>query len=178
MSENINLLKGSRAKRFQQEKYVKILKIVSFVSLGFVVIASILLFYINASFSVESLRQEEAASESSNASFQKKAEKLLLAKNRISDILEITKKRTVFDDVITEMSQIIPKEVKVESINLDKKKFTLTVVSSSLLSINKIIEGIDGLLGSKKIFSKVILDGLTIDPKSGNYTISLSGDFL
>ncbi len=177
MSNNINLLKGGREKRYRQEKLLRILRVVSLVSFSLVVVSSALLFYINTRFPVESLRQEESAAATIFTSLKGRAEKLLFTKNRVQDIVNVTKKRTVFDNIIAEITRVVPADIQIKSFNLDKKKFTLTIVSPSLISVNAFIEGIDSLLENKKILSKVILDGLTADPKNGSYTILLSGDF-
>ncbi|QQG40690.1 MAG: hypothetical protein HYV37_04000 [Candidatus Levyibacteriota bacterium] len=176
MNDKINLLKGSKAKRFRQEKILKIIRISSVVSLTLVVLTSLIFFFLKFRLGVESLKEKENAAISQITAVSKKAGKLLYAESRIKDISDILKKRSTFDGVITETVNVIPSNITVQSLNLDKKNLSMTITSSSLLSIDKLLNGFENLSENKKIFAKITLEGLTVDPKTGKYTISLTGN--
>ncbi len=177
MNNKINLLKGSKTKRFQQEKILKILKFGSIGFLSLVVIASLALFVLNTRSPIDLLKNQEKTAISNISTLQERAGKLLFTENRVKDISGIVDKRTVFDGTITQITQIIPSEILVQSVSLDKKIFSLTITSPSLSSINTLVEGIETLAQDQKTFSKITLEGLTIDPKTGDYIVSILGNF-
>lgn len=177
MNDKINLLKGNKTKHFEQERIKKILRLLSVVFLSIVVIVSTVFFLLISGSSVESLRKEEQAAISKIKQSEEKAGKLLFTGNRVKDIADIVGKRTTFDGIITSVTDIVPSGTQIDSLSLDKKNFSMTVRSSSLSSINTLLMGIDEISTNKKMFTKVTLEGLTVDKKSGNFIMSILGNF-
>lgn len=177
MNDSINLLKGNKVRHFQQERIKRILRLVSVVFLSIVVIVSAVFFLLISGSSIETLRKEENAAISKIKTNEEKAGKLIFTENRVKDITDIVEKRTTFDGVLTGITDIVPSGTQVDSLSIDKKNFSMTVRSSSLLPINTLLTSIDEMSENKKMFTKITLEGLTVDQKSGAFIVSILGNF-
>lgn len=176
MSNNINLLKSSKTKRLNEEKRIRILRIISVLFLVVVGVVSAGLFFMQVNAPVTLVENEELSQKKSLNQLGDRAVKLFITQNRIKDIASIIDKRKILDTVLGDIARAIETNISITSLNLDGKNFSLTVVSSSLSSLDTLVTTLVGMAESKKIFSKVTLEGLSVDPKIGNYTLSLSGN--
>lgn len=176
MNNNINLLKGSKTKRFREEKTIRLFQIISIFSLLIVGGVSVVFFFLQRNVPVAAVEKEEASQKKILFQYSDTAAKLITTKNRIKDIGSIINKRKLLDTVLGDIGQAVPINTKVSSLSLDGKNFSLTVSSPSLSSLDIIVNTLVSMVENKKIFSKVTLVGLSIDPKEGNYIVSLSGN--
>ncbi|MBI2430430.1 MAG: hypothetical protein HYV39_00195 [Candidatus Levybacteria bacterium] len=176
MSNDINLLKGGKANRLRQEKLLRFLQRGSIISLAAVVVCSMLFFFLNTKSPAISLREEEKAVISKMTAHQKSAVKLLLIEGRTRDILTILEKRSVLDNMVKNISELVPEGVRVDSLQIDRKNFSMIVRSSSLMSLDTLLNRAVLLTENKKI-AKVTMEGLSMDKNRGFYILSFSGDF-
>lgn len=178
MSETINLLKGSREKRFRQEKILRIMRRISFVLLFLVGGFSVVFFFLNrqSAASASALKNDETNHRAAITAMRQKAVRLVLAEKRLTDISGIFEKKANLDTVVNGVTGAIPADIFVQTLSLDGKKFTITVFSSSLKSADTLLNNIIDLSQNKKVFTKFTLDGLSMDPGKEYYVISFSGD--
>lgn len=176
MSNSINLLRGSKTKKFREEKYIRFLRVISILSLLLVGGVSAVLFFLHANIPVSVVEREEASQKKTFGQLLDTATKLLITQKRIKDITTIIDKRELLDTVLGDLVQTIPENTDITSLALDGKNFSLTVSSPSLSSLDTVITGLVAMTDEKKIFSKITLEGLSIDPKENNYVVSLSGN--
>lgn len=176
MSNNINLIKGRNTKKFREEKNIRFFRIISVLSLIVVGSISAGLFFLHTNIPIALIEKEEADQKKSLDQLRETATKLLITQNRIKDITSIIDKRELLDTVLGDLAQSIPGNTRVTSLNLDGKNFSLTVNSSSLSSLDKVITGLVEMAETKKIFTKITFEGLSIEPKQGDYIVSLSGN--
>lgn len=176
MNEGINLLKGSKTKRFKEEKKLRYAQIVAVASLFFVSAFSALAFYVNTNTPLTAVVEEENQQKKIMDQLQDTAAKLFITQNRIKDIGVIINKREVLNTVLGDIGQAVPESVKIQSLALDGKNFSMTVSSFSLSELNSVLTNLVSMAENKKIFSKITLEGLSIDTKENNYIVSLSGN--
>ncbi len=176
MSDAINLLKGSKEKRFRAEKILRVMRRTSFLLLFLVGSVSIVFFFLNRQSPILSLKNDEATQIATLTTMRQKAVRLILAEKRLTDISGIFEKKAHLDSVINGVTGGIPTDISVQSLSLDGKKFTITVLSSSLVSANTLLDTITALVQKKKVFTKLTLDGLSMDPGKKYYVILFSGD--
>lgn len=176
MSNSINLLRGSKTKKFREEKYIRFLRVISILSLFFVGGVSAALFFLHANIPMPVVEKEEESQKKTFAQLQDTATKLLVTQKRIKDITTIIDKRELLDTVLGDFAQAIPENTDIASLALDGKNFSLTVISPSLSSLDMVVTGLVAMADDKKIFTKITLEGLSIDPKEDNYVVSLSGN--
>lgn len=176
MNDSINLLRGKNTKKYREEKILRIIKIISVVFLCVVGVISGILFFMQTNVPIEAVRAEELSQRKLLDQYQEAANKLFISRSRIKDITAIVDKRELLDTVLGDLRQGIPENVNIETLSLDGKNFSLTINSSSLTPLETVIASLIALTENKKIFTKITLEGLSVDPEEDEYTMSLSGN--
>ena len=175
ISQGINLLRGrQKGQLLRERKLLRALRIVSIVLLLLVCFFSGFLFFFATRSSLPPLKKEEETLLSNLSTLHTKAVKLLLTQNRVKEIAGIIEKKSSFDKIIDTMTQSVPKNVSVQSFALDKKSVTMTIASSSLSPIDTMFNGLENMVRNKIFFSKLTLDSLDVNTKTGQYIISVS----
>ncbi len=175
MSNQINLLRSTKKRREESKKFLRIFQIISVCCLLIVSGVSFFIFFLNTTSSVPALQKEEDTLLSNFSSLRAKAVTLLLTKDRIKNIGTLVEKRSNFDTIVTKITQTVPPNVSVKSFSFDSKSVQMTVVSSSLFSLDTLFVNLTKVAKEKKI-TKITLEGISLDPLTGEYTVIVSLD--
>ena len=179
MNNGINLLRGKvRGQLEREKKIIRTLRVVSIVLLFSVVSSAAVLFVFTAKSNLYSLQKEQTGLLSQLSRFNAKAAKLLLTENRVKDISKIIDNRSNFDKTISLVTEVLPANIIVDSFTLDKKNITMSFRSSSLSSINTLLEKFTDMTKERTFIAKLTMNQLSIDPTLGVYIGSVSLDLL
>lgn len=173
MNNSINLLKTETKENPRRRKTTYILKIISIIFIFFVGLVSIILFILNSRISISSVKDEET-SVLQNISIQKnRLSKYYLLNDRLKGVEEILKDRKNYTNVLNSLVSQIPPDTKVGSLEIDKGDISLSVDSSSLLPLNEFLNNMVDLSINKHVIHNMTIESLTIDSKTGNYSIAI-----
>lgn len=173
MSDSINLLRTEVKGDSRRLRTTNILRIISLIFLGFVGLISIILFILNSRISVSSVKTEEATV-LQNISLQKeKASKYYSLNDRVKGIGEILKNRKNYSSNLNVLIAQVPDGSAISSLEIDKGNIALTVNSSSLLPLNKFLNNMIDLSINKHQIKNMTIESLSIDVKTGNYSLSI-----
>ena len=162
MSEGINLLLDKNKNAHKNKEIIKALRITSVISLFLVAFFSILVFLLKLQSPLTNLQNEEQDTLSKISVLHPKAARLFLASDkRIAIILKA-----------------IPNDVSLSTFNIDNKNVSIVATSSSLSSIGQMLDNLVAMVGSKELFNKINLQGLTVDGANGSYRISIEAILL
>ena len=162
MSEGINLLLDKNKNAHKNKEIIKALRITSVISLFLVAFFSILVFLLKLQSPLTNLQNEEQDTLSKISVLHPKAARLFLAsEKRIAIILKA-----------------IPNDVSLSTFNIDNKNVSIVATSSSLSSIGQMLDNLVAMVGSKELFNKINLQGLTVDGANGSYRISIEAILL
>lgn len=178
MNEDINLVPGKRKIALEQKKLVARLRLFSIILLALTVFSSVLLFFLKLQSTLPSLQREKNMLLTNLTLLSQKSAKLLLMKNRLNEVAIIEKKRQRLDELIGSVLEGVPVGVSLGSLNIDKKTVLITASSSSLSSVNIFLDRLVDKVVKGKIFSKITLDGLSVDSKANRYIIALTLELL
>lgn len=178
MNEDINLVPGKRKIALEQKKLVLRLRLFSIILLIITVFSSVLLFLLKLQSPLPSLQREKNTLLTNLSLLSQKSAKLLLMKNRLNEVAIIEKKRQRLDELIGSVLEGVPAGVSLGSLNIDKKTVSITASSNSLSSINIFLDRLVDKVVKGKIFSKITLDGLSLDNKANRYIIALTLELL
>lgn len=173
MNSSINIIKGDTKENLGRTKRTFILRIISIVFLFFVASLSIILFLLNLRISVSSIKKDQAETLRSVSLEKNKLAKLNLINDRLKGIRDILKNRKNYTNTLNILLSQIPQGVTASSLRIEKGDLTLTVNSSSLLPINKFLNNIIDLSIKKNVVKGVTIESLTIDSKTGIYSLSV-----
>ncbi|MEK7450645.1 MAG: hypothetical protein AAB662_01755 [Patescibacteria group bacterium] len=174
MTNDINLLVGKDANYLRQKKILSLARLMAFVSLGIVVLLSVIAFFLNSQFSPTLIKSQEDAVLQSLSKLSKKQAKLFIVNNRITNIATILNKRVDYYKILSLILDKIPTNVSIDKIEVDKKQISLTISSNSLIPIDALINNFVDMVKNKKLINSLTLNSLTLNAKTSQYSISLS----
>lgn len=175
VSSDINLV---RRESETSKKRVKILRIISIILAGFVVIISIVLFIINKGSSLDSIKIQQNAVLTNLTFLNEKGAKLNLLSDRLRNIERIVGIRKNYIKSVTSIIDELPSDAQASSIALDKDGILLTVSSNSLLSINKFLNSVIAISEEKHLIKDLTIESLTVGTTGIKYSLSLKAKFL
>lgn len=178
MSNDINLVSGNNAAIEKEKKRLKTVRYVAVGALVLVALISILIFILNSQIGLASIKRDEGSTLQNISFLRQKAAKLAMVNNRVKDISEVLQKRKNYSETIKTIREQMPQDVYTVSLELDKKELLIIVNSSSLLSINKFLDNIISLSANKKIVRNVLIESLTVNNKTGYYSLTLKANVL
>lgn len=178
MNSNINLLPKKQEKNAANKKIKTILWIIASFFLVSVSLSALVVFILKASSSVSSLKSEEEQLKVRIATLQQKNIKYSFLSDRLTFSSTIISKRPEFDKKLVQIIAILPQNLKVDQMSLDKSKFSASITTDSLSSSEILFDNIKDVVSNKKLFSKVNLSGITLNPQSGQYVFSITADLL
>lgn len=176
MKSDINLISLSQTELVKEDRLVKLLRTFAIISIVAVTIISLVIFIIIQSISPAEVRKQEGAIEGVISSLHTKEAKIVIVNKKIKDIKNIISKRPKYDSIVSDIANIIPGDVSMNSLNVNEKKVKLIVTSSSLLSINSFLDNLFDMVANKKIIGNLTIDGISEQGGNGAYTMSVSGD--
>lgn len=173
MSESINLIKTREKEELRRQRKVFFLRTISFIFVGFVGIVSIILFFLYSRTSVSAIKKDQAQV-LQNITFQKeKFAKYNLLSERLKGINQVIKGRKNYTTTLNSLLSQIPTGASATALTINKDGVTLTVTSSSLLPINKFLNNTVDLSSKKSLIRELTIESLTIDTRSGTYSLSV-----
>jgi Tfp pilus assembly protein PilN len=178
MSNDINLVSNKNAASEKAKRRLKQVRIMAVVSLVVVAFVSVTIFIVNSQASLPSIKNDENSTLANITYLNKKAATLAIINSRVKDISDILKKRNNYTSAINTLLQLMPPGVNTTTLELDKKDVILVANSNSLLSIDKFVNGVIDLSSKKQLIGTVTIESLTINEKTGTYSISIKSTLL
>lgn len=176
MNSSINLLAPSQLVKVKEVRIVRLLKLAAIISVCFVGLSSIAIFIILLQISPTSIKKEEIKVLASISAEKQKEGKIILINNKMQDIQDIIDKRADYEKLVETIMANIPEKSEISTLSISESKLSFTVQSKSVSSLNKLVDNFLGMAIKKNIIKNLTIDSITLDPKNGNYTISIAAD--
>jgi Tfp pilus assembly protein PilN len=178
MGKEINLLPKKNIGLLQQERTILILRISAFASVVIVASVTIGMFFLGRTYSVDVINQEQESIATKLRILQPKIQKEIALVNRINQIQEILKKRSLIVTKATTLQNLIPSDVSIDIFSITGNRFNLSLSSSSLSSLTTCLDGFTAALKKKTIFSTVTVQNVGLDIKAAAYKANITGILL
>lgn len=175
MSENINLLRG-RKKAAQPKNTLVALRLSAIAFLFMTSFVSATLLFLQLRSPLGDLKKEENIVLSNVSHLAPKTVKFLFIADRLEAVKEVAEKRPRFDATLEMVQALVPQNIAVVSLKVESARISLTVTSLSLISLDALITNFTNALQEKKLFKKITINGITLDPTSAQYTLSVEAD--
>jgi hypothetical protein len=175
MNNYINLVQSKDEIVIKEKKRVRILNFIAASFLTIVVVCAIVIFVISSQFSLTSIKRDQNQAIYGISQLKIKAGKLLMVNDRLKGISDISDKRKDYSTVSNYLVDLVPQGVSIKAFSLDKETVRMTVSSNSLLQINTFLNSLISLSSQKRIIKNLIMDGIVVNPKTGQYLLSVSG---
>lgn len=181
---DINLLVKGKEARFGSRLILRILRITSVVCLVLLSIFSITFFFLRVQSPLQQLKNEESSLLSQIEAIKEKSLKLFILHERISALQNVLTKRKDYTLLIDKLEKVekiskkVPSDATIQAFSLDPTQVSITVSSSSPSSLDTFLNYLIELALRKEVFEKLTLNGIALDDKNGEYTMSIEGKLL
>jgi competence protein ComGC len=172
---NINLASPKSNQLIGEEKWLKIARATALISMIFVASIAILVFVVNLTIPIQSVRNSEQAALADIFALHKRLVTYYLIKDRINNISNVIAKRKNLSTSANEIFNLVPPELSIKSFDADAKNISIVVSGNSLLPINKFIDDVVTESKKGKIIKNISIQELSVDTKHGSYSVSITG---
>lgn len=176
MSNSINLVSPKNEQLGKEQNRLKIARILAFAIMAFVVATAILVFVINLTLPINSIKQNEQTTLTNISTLHKKLTQYYLVEDRANHLANIIAQRGNIPVVSDDLLAIVPPDLAINSMQIDATKVSLIVSGASLTSMNKLIDNVTMLGEQKKIITNIVVQQLSLDVKSSQYSISIQAE--
>lgn len=176
MSSSINLVSPKNEQLEKEQNRLRITRILAFVVMAFVVAIAILVFVVNLTLPINSIKQSEQVTLTNIAALHKKLTQYYLVEDRTNHLANIIAQRKNIPDIADDLLVVVPQDLAISSMQVDAAKVSLIVSGASLLSMNKLIDDVTMLQEQKNIINNIVMQQLSLDVKSGRYSVSIQAD--
>ena len=176
MSNSINLVSPKNEQLGKEQNRLKIARILAFAIMAFVVATAILVFVINLTLPINSIKQNEQTTLTNISTLHKKLTQYYLVEDRANHLANIIAQRGNIPVVSDDLLAIVPPDLAINSMQIDATKVSLIVSGASLTSMNKLIDNVTILGEQKKIITNIVVQQLSLDVKSSQYSISIQAE--
>lgn len=175
----INLLRSKHSATLTDSKKVKqVLRVVSFGLLGVVALLAVGVYVLAASSKLPVLAREEGEITAAITKDKVRLGQLFFVRDQSISIKDVIGKRANLAEKVSEVKKIVPSDLSVSSLQIDKQSVSLSVVASSLLPLETLIDSLSDMVATKKLFKKVHVSGISVDLKNQTYATSIRAEFL
>ncbi|HUD09329.1 MAG TPA: hypothetical protein VMR77_00785 [Patescibacteria group bacterium] len=176
MSDSINLVSPKNEQLEKEQNRLRIARVVAFSVMFLVAAVAVLVFVVNLTLPINSIKRSEEVTLSNIAALHKKFVQYYFVQDRINHLTNVIEKRNKVSDVVDAFLAITPDDLSIGSMQIDVKKFSLIMSGGSLVSMNKFIDDVTILSQKKNIIQNVVVQQLSLDVKNNKYSISIQAD--
>jgi len=176
MSSSINLVSNKNVALERQLERLKIVRITALVSLAVVLSASILVFVLNLTLPLGSVKKDQQMTIVNISLQHKKLVTYTLINDRVKNLSSVISQRKNYVSQIDEVLGKVPKDVSVDALEIQLGKMSMSISATSLVPINKFIDDMVALGDRGKVLKNIIIQGLSLDTSGGKYTLSMQAN--
>ncbi|MBI2028731.1 MAG: hypothetical protein HYT07_03940 [Candidatus Levybacteria bacterium] len=176
MNTNINLVLPQDKDFLEQQKKIRIANIIAISSPIMIGIVSLIVFLFTQSINPTGIKRQQEDTMSQISELQDRSIKLSIINNRLDNISGLLKNRGDLSESINSLLSIMPIEIAIQNLEIDNKRLTLTVSSTSLRAIDELINNLIAMAEKREVISSISLGTLTFDDSGNSYSVSLTSD--
>lgn len=176
MNNNINLISNQNVELEKELRRLKKFKLISLACLIVVSLLSIVVFILNLTLPLDSVKKEQNITAASIALLHEKLVTYNLITDRVKNISNILSQRGNYIPQTDEILAKVPADVSVEGLDIQKGKTSISVSSMSLVPMSKLIDDMVGFAAQGKVIKNLVIEGLSLDAGSGRYSLDMKAD--
>ena len=176
MENSINLVSLKSGQLEKEQNRLRIARVAAFIVMFMVAAVAVLVFIINLTLPIDTIKQNEKVALSNISALHKKLVQHYLVEDRVNNLVNVISKRGQLPRVIDTLLALVPGDLSVGSLQIDAKQVSLIVSGESLLSMNKLIDEVTVLNNQNRIIKNVVVQQLSLDVKGNRYSVSIQAD--
>ncbi len=135
---------------------------------------SVILFLLIASSPLPNLRNEENALKFEIARLHSRMAKYFIVTDQLKYINDVLKGRPAHDGTLEKMQKDMPPSFSFSTLHIDEKNVLLTLASTSLSDFDTFLARLEALAVRDRQFRRVLINSLSLNPQTGQYTLAVS----
>jgi hypothetical protein len=132
-----------------------------------------LIFVLNFTLPLDSVKKEQVTTASNIAIFHKKLVTYTLIADRVKNISNILSQRGNYLPQVNDILGKIPTDVSIDGLDIDTGTIAISVSSTSLVSLNKFIDDMVSLGAQGKVIKDIVIQGLSLNVNDSKYILSM-----
>jgi competence protein ComGC len=173
MNNNINLISNQNVELEKELRRLKRFRLISIICLIAVSLVSVLVFVLNLTLPLESVKKEQNTTAANISLLHKKLVTYTLITDRVKNISNILSQRGNYIPQVNEILGNVPTDLSVDGLEIQTGQVSISVSGTSLLPINKFIDDMVSLGVKGKVIKDIIVQGLSLDTNSGKYILGM-----
>jgi hypothetical protein len=178
MSNDINLFAGRRQSLEALRSQVRIVRITAVASLVSVGVAMAIMYALLRLSPMDALIAQEQVLIDNLGLLREKGGKVLLLADRMRGIDTILNSQGDIGETIGLFVRSLPSGVRVDTLALNKKTFTVSLSSPSLGPLQQVIDNKDAMIRDTKRFKKTTISSVIYDPIQQRYIVGIESEVL
>lgn len=178
MNNNINLISNQNVELEKESRRLKKFRLISLICLIAVSLVSVIIFVLNLTLPLDSVKKEQSTTAANIATFHKKLVTYTLITDRVKNISNIISQRGNYMPQIDAVLGKVPTELSIEELNVETGEITLSVSSTALLSVDKFMNDIISLASQGKVLKELVIQSFSLDTNTGKYTLYLKASII
>jgi hypothetical protein len=176
MNDSINLVSPKNEQLENEQKRLRIVRISAFVIMFLVAAIAVLIFVINLTLPISSIKRNEEVTLSNIAALHKKLVQYHFVEDRVNHLANVIAKRNKVPDIVDALLAVTPTDLSINSMQVDVKKISLIMSGGSLVSMNRFIDDVTMLGQQKNLIKNIVVQQLSLDVRNSKYSISIQAD--
>jgi competence protein ComGC len=140
MNNNINLISNQNVELEKELRRLKKFRLISMICLIVVSLVSVLIFVLNLTLPLESVKKEQSATAANISLLHKKLVTYTLITDRVRNISNILSQRGNDIPQVNEILGKVPTDLSVDGLEIQTGQINISVSGTSLVPINKFID--------------------------------------
>jgi hypothetical protein len=162
MNEGINLLASTKKPKAVEPANIRIVRWIG-LSILFVIAGAAIVLFILISFSrLPSLQKEEKELVAELSQYRTQVASLTVVSQRAKDLKKFLTSRKDYPEMVNLANSLLREDATLVSFESDTNKLSLTFASTSLASLDSIINNLNAINAKKKIFTSAKMKSLSI----------------
>lgn len=174
MKININLLGQSRKYDRKIRRQLQFLRYFALILLFGISAFSIALFLLIASSPLPNLQKDENAARFELERLHPKMAKYFVVNDQLSHIDSVLKNRKDYNAMIDLLEEGMPETLAFQALVINDQTVSFTFTSLNLEDFDSLLEKIDELTTSRRVFRQVLIDSFSVNPLNGRYSLVLA----
>jgi hypothetical protein len=178
MNSSINLVSTHSEAIEREQKILLTIRFAAVILLTSIALMSIVAFIITTQIPLGRIKSEQSQTLTQISAHSGKLSNYFLIKDRVKNVDLLLNSRVDYTPSIDSIFSKIPEEMRVDSMSIENKLIEMEMSSSSLQSIDQVINSLAGLGSEGKVIKSVKLKSITLNSGVGRYTVDFTAEIL
>lgn len=175
MPKDINLLPQKKLGFLEKEQTIIFFRAVAILSILILISSFFGIIILGKNYSLDNIQKQQTDVRLQLSKVKNKINNQLILVDRIKRIQSILNTRVLLNGQISLIQKQIPPGIQIQSLQISKASFDMTISSPSLLNLKAFLDSLTTSVQKNSLIKKLTIQNVAVDTSTGLYTVSLEG---